>query len=391
MFDPLDLYTPDDISEETLVSSHVFQDVSKELENSKLANDKFLNTEAYIEEWGPLDVLDLPMPQLAPPMVILTTLKLLAPSTQVNFVQSDANLNADITNEQLTETSTWCSTFTPSAHISTNKDLCDRVAKLGTSGAHSQALQRYYLSILQSFQDKPKSKEITQIINECSLLIAQGCGRTAQPTIDRIFTFENQLSVKLHEPALTADNLGHKTWGSSFILGQRLLDVPYYENVLELGAGTGLSGLAYALSHKEANVTLTDLPEIVENLIFNIDSNLEQHNYEYPKDNINASVLDWTDHSTFHGRSIFDCIIVADPIYSENHPRWLVDTLKVFLKQNGFLYLCIPIRDKYSHERDELWNRLKEAGFIVINEGIETGKEDWGQVEYIYKELQLKI
>jgi hypothetical protein len=83
-----------------------------------------------------------------------------------------------------------------------------------------------------------------------------------------------EITLQIHEPALVEDNLGLKTWGSAYLLATRLEEIgdkyikwPETEQrqVLELGSGTGLVGLAAAVVWK-CEATLTDLPEIIPNL-----------------------------------------------------------------------------------------------------------------------------
>lgn len=89
--------------------------------------------------------------------------------------------------------------------------------------------------------------------------------------------------IKLHEPGLTEDNLGLKTWGSSYVMAKMLPSIAAHITsksqlesltVLELGAGTGLVGLAAAINW-QCQVALSDLPEIVPNLAKNIMLNQE--------------------------------------------------------------------------------------------------------------------
>jgi hypothetical protein len=92
--------------------------------------------------------------------------------------------------------------------------------------------------------------------------------------------------LTIREPPITGGSLGLKTWGSSYVLAQLL---PHFATtslahllsseqprtpVLELGSGTGLLGLAAAcLWH--VPVTLTDMPDIMPNLIHNAGANRE--------------------------------------------------------------------------------------------------------------------
>jgi hypothetical protein len=93
-----------------------------------------------------------------------------------------------------------------------------------------------------------------------------------------------EYELVIHEPPLTEDNLGLKTWASSYLLAvglDKLADNHLHHrkefskidaNVLELGAGTGLVGIAAAASWGCA-VHLTDLPAIVPNLTHNVNAN----------------------------------------------------------------------------------------------------------------------
>lgn len=110
--------------------------------------------------------------------------------------------------------------------------------------------------------------------------------------ITRRWPFEDHghgaFSLVIREPPLTGDSLGLKTWGSSYALARLLhqfaegplahLFVPGAllgpHEVLELGSGTGLLGLAAACIWK-TSVVLTDLPYIIPNLVHNVSLNRE--------------------------------------------------------------------------------------------------------------------
>ncbi|KAL8685536.1 MAG: hypothetical protein Q9218_007701, partial [Villophora microphyllina] len=102
--------------------------------------------------------------------------------------------------------------------------------------------------------------EITkeQIWEAASARLSERSGRSAMRSLSRVFVIPapdhlQSVSIKLHEPSLTADNLGHKTWLSSYLLAKRLpAIIPHLPplqtvarnpdnrttRVIELGAGT---------------------------------------------------------------------------------------------------------------------------------------------------------
>lgn len=106
----------------------------------------------------------------------------------------------------------------------------------------------------------------------------------------RDWNINDEVTLKIHEPALTGDNLGLKTWASSYLLAKRLELIAAQHNIedpkkgtddgedtwfaLELGSGTGLLGLAAAAVWR-CCVTLSDLSEIIPNLNRNVEDNLD--------------------------------------------------------------------------------------------------------------------
>jgi predicted nicotinamide N-methyase len=190
-------------------------------------------------------------------------------------------------------------------------------------------------------------------------------------------------TISLHEPALTADNLGFKTWASSYLLAKRLenIDVPSGTGcrVLELGAGTGLAGLAAAVIWG-FSVHVTDLPEIVPNLARNVERNQEV--IDENGGSVTTGVLDWseeTDEELVNGER-YPIIITADPLYSPKHPELLSNTIKNQLAVNSLSRVIIelPLRDAYRPQVEELKRRMVEIGLRLLERGEETGYDDWG-------------
>ena len=197
------------------------------------------------------------------------------------------------------------------------------------------------------------------------------------------------VEITLHEPALTADNLGLKTWAASFLLACRLCilrsTLPKLDagaRVLELGAGTGLVGLAAAVVLR-ADIVLTDLPEIVSNLKRNADGNfstIAKHGGM-----VETAVLDWAEPEKFrlenqhHPTNSFPLILVADPIYSPSHPRLLVQAIDAHLAKDkrARVVIEIPIREAFASERNDLRDRMNGIGLILLDKGEEIGFDDW--------------
>ncbi|RMZ91800.1 hypothetical protein DV736_g958, partial [Chaetothyriales sp. CBS 134916] len=191
---------------------------------------------------------------------------------------------------------------------------------------------RYLTSIIASSLDWIRDDEIKERIwNEASLRLSARSGRNAAPSQTRAFKVNETLMIQLHEPSLTGDNLGLKTWASSLLLARRLMtlkaEVAWDRGrVLELGAGTGLVGISAACLWG-ASVVLTDLPDIVPNLAKNVSLN---------SDHILASGgeaetrrLDWSNASDMpqHESEKYHTVIAADPIYSSEHPKLLANAI----------------------------------------------------------------
>lgn len=207
------------------------------------------------------------------------------------------------------------------------------------------------------------------------------------PSMTRTFEVpvsEGQIvHIKLHEPSLTRDNLGFKTWTSSVLLARRLISMPNHlpqshGRVLELGAGTGLVGLAAACAWA-ASVTLTDLPEILPNLQQNIEKNRKVT--QGCGGEACARPLDWSDvkNAPVDDDDRYSVILAADPLYEPGHPKMLVDTVNRWMRRSSeaIFIVELPLRRGYHQERKDLKMNLIDMGLHVTDEGYEIGPEDW--------------
>ncbi|KUJ24213.1 uncharacterized protein LY89DRAFT_15269 [Mollisia scopiformis] len=262
-------------------------------------------------------------------------------------------------------------------------------------------------------------EQIDEIVDMASRRLAERCGRSARGQDTRTFRlevpqhcandFETQQStanieLQIREPPLTGDNLGLKTWGSAWTMVQllpqiglqpalqRLIDQPRFSKsrvglegpelqVLELGAGTGLVGMA-AAALWGVNVVLTDLPAIHENLRYNIDINMPAIS-RVSNGHACAEILDWSDHeNALHGWSSkeFEVILAVDPLYDDDHPQLLADTIKQFAKRGKVTVVltAVPFRDKTTQLLCLELERLMEGnGFKSDYKGENICRDDW--------------
>lgn len=247
-----------------------------------------------------------------------------------------------------------------------------------------KGVPRYLTQIVSSslaWIDDDLVKE--SIWSAASARLSERSGRNAMPDLTRTFTVNDRLSFLIHEPTLTGDHLGLKTWTSSLLLSQRLPDLRKYtaddcSSILELGSGTGLVGMAAACAWN-VHVLLTDLPEIVPNLQHNLDQNREV--IEKHHGSVTARQLDWADETDVpqDDQDKFMVILAADPIYSSEHPQILARTVRRWIHPNpGARFIVeLPLRDRYDHDRELLRENLRTAGFHMIAEGQDMGYDDW--------------
>ncbi|PGH26486.1 hypothetical protein AJ80_01800 [Polytolypa hystricis UAMH7299] len=264
---------------------------------------------------------------------------------------------------------------------------------------HQSGVAQYLTSIISSALAWLDSDELREAIwDAASARLCERSGRTAMPAISRVFkipmTQDIEFPITLHEPALTSDNLGMKTWVSSYLLSKRLssllisasslLPSTYKNNrplrALELGSGTGLVGLSFAaLWGSAATVHLTDLEPIVPNLEHNVSLNDELLNKTGAT--VSTGVLDWSIQPGPQpsAEEKYDVIVAADPLYSPEHPKWLVQTIKRWLSHDGDARVVaeMPLRDAYLPQIEDFRQRMHSMGLVVLKEGEEIGYDDW--------------
>lgn len=241
--------------------------------------------------------------------------------------------------------------------------------------------------------------------------LSERSGRSGMSSLQRNFKIPRssegsgaeEMEIQIHEPGLVNDQLGHKTWLGAFVLAKllpqllpRYFPLPQGDcdgacegagssqrrlRILELGAGTGLAGIAAAALYRNSvEVHMTDLPEIVPNLRANVAQNSSLLG---DGAHVSADVLDWSDlppSQDLKGEEkMYDCILAADSLYGPEHPPILTDAIAVYLKRekDAKVFTVLPFREMELDYHGELREQMAAKGFHVLEEGEEEGVEDW--------------
>ena len=211
----------------------------------------------------------------------------------------------------------------------------------------------------------------------------------------------SSVRIQIYEqPGVVADNLSLTTWGSALVLANALhkIDLPSPQSesqskdrsILELGAGTGLAGIAAAALWK-ADAVLSDLPAILPALDINISLNKKL----VSQSSVTTAALDWNQPSemllrstnaesqTIHARNWkADVIIAADTLYTEEHPQLIKQTIQAWLNpaSGSRAIVCYALRVAYLDPIREFWELMENAGFECLQEGRVDGDDNWMEV-----------
>ncbi|KAH7324166.1 hypothetical protein B0I35DRAFT_423651 [Stachybotrys elegans] len=203
-----------------------------------------------------------------------------------------------------------------------------------------------------------------------------------------------KITVKITEALCAAEGLYLTTWTSAYILSGLLsklkfdglpFDKPQDEHtILELGAGTGLTGFC-ATAIWNARSLLTDLPSIVPGLQANIDLNPEIAGAN--GDLVSCGTLDWNQPDIFHVHNSkgpsksftvgevqgFPIILTADTMYTEDHPRLISQTIAACLRRSpdARAVVVYAMRVAYLDYIREFWELMEERGLVAVDEGRE--------------------
>jgi predicted nicotinamide N-methyase len=164
---------------------------------------------------------------------------------------------------------------------------------------------------------------------------------------------------------------------------------------LELGSGTGIVGIS-AAAIWGAHVFLTDLPSIAPNLARNISENTDL--IQKAGGQARAGVLDWTCPESIYLSqtkernqeqlveddddipSKFPVVLVADCIYSEQHPKLLARAILQWLQpgRESRVLVELPLRTGFKREIDSFRIEMECCGLAMVRDEEDIGYDDWG-------------
>ncbi|SPO21484.1 uncharacterized protein UTRI_00971_B [Ustilago trichophora] len=279
---------------------------------------------------------------------------------------------------------------------------------------------------MTSSDDEVTAAQADALSERCAELLALSAGRMAAGASvqDHVFQLDDgALAVKLRDGALVHDSLGTHTWGAAPILSQLILPldakfVGHDIKALELGAGTGLVGLAIALwsrqhrAEQNTQVICTDYhPTVLENLAHNIALNVcassdadrttqpafqtsavsvvarcldwqsvhrsqsgqgsglaeELTSQTLPKDLVASNGSDWATVLDVEAHAgTFDLIVAADCVYDPVHPSWIRSVAEKLLRQSNppsdskaLLHIMVPLRPTHQQEMQAVYQAFE--------------------------------
>ncbi|KAJ9606115.1 hypothetical protein H2200_009076 [Cladophialophora chaetospira] len=226
-------------------------------------------------------------------------------------------------------------------------------------------------------QSTSKQLEVPAIIDVWSSEFRLFDKVRSEPVIERQLRLSNGTTLRLLED--TGESIARHIWDASLgflmFFARALFLSPPQEmstiaklvrsskvrrlRVLELGAGCGVVGIAFAQLIK-CDMLLTDLEDAQEILSTN-----SRHASPMAGSTIQTEVLDWASSLEGSSNSIFDLVLVSDCIYNPDSSLHLVEILRQLVARAPDTAILVGFKRR--HEADTIFfDRMRETNFEIV-------------------------
>ncbi|TIA89119.1 hypothetical protein E3P99_02219 [Wallemia hederae] len=226
---------------------------------------------------------------------------------------------------------------------------------------------------LEEVDDVEERRERERVVEMAAAALACVAGMSAAGPIDRTFTFigREQFDVVMHDKTVNGhEDVGAQTWGAAVHLSRLVCRYPEHfgiredSRLLEVGAGTGLVGIACAHMAQQLGLNHTEvvLSDYLQDIIENLQRNVSNNQSSTPTSVIH---LDWNDPDQSLGK--FDTIFGADVCYDLNHAYLLHKAATQLLSKQGTFHILIALRKTHVGMKESLLDAF--SGRFVQSDG----------------------
>ncbi|KAI8900098.1 putative methyltransferase-domain-containing protein [Globomyces pollinis-pini] len=182
-------------------------------------------------------------------------------------------------------------------------------------------------------------------------------------------------------------NTGAVVWDGSYLLANYIADHinVYGKSVMELGAGTGLSGITAKL-YGASTVYLTDIEDQCQLLQMNIEANatlFQQHSIK--SDSLIVKELIWGTEKQVEIPTV-DIILGSEILYLKQFHQDLITTIRTYSDKNTVLYFVYKQRGLGEEEFFDLAEEYFEVDMISKDQF----QPEFQQSEYVMFSMRFK-
>lgn len=176
-------------------------------------------------------------------------------------------------------------------------------------------------------------------------------------------SWDNEAEIAIKLPFMAAESLGSTLWPAAFagaILGRspQMRQFLKKKNIMELGAGLGLTG--WAMAQSAASCHLTDNDQDIVDLLQRI-----ADDEALPTGNTRASFLEWRDGQEVESNDKVDFIFGTGVAYYYYLLRPLMDTIQAYKRENSAI--CI-IGQTNRESQWELYHNIKDGCYNQLTD-----------------------